>query len=54
MLYRRAISTQVLTDRFAAIRTLERMGVHAIDSAPETLVADLVNYYMQVKARGGI
>lgn len=53
-LYRRAISTQVLTDRFAAIRTLERMGVHAIDSAPETLVADLVNYYMQVKARGGI
>lgn len=53
-LYRRAVVTQVLTDRLSAVRTLERMGVHAIDSAPETLVADLVNYYMQVKARGSI
>lgn len=53
-LYRRAIAAQVLTDRLSAIRTLERMGVYAIDSAPETLVADLVNYYLQIKARGAI
>jgi len=53
-LYRRAVATQVLTDRLSAIRTLERMGVYAIDSAPETLVADLVNYYLQIKARGAV
>ncbi len=53
-LYRRAVATQVLDDRLAAMRTLERMGVHCIDADPDTLVANLVNYYLQVKARGGL
>ncbi len=53
-LYRRAVATQVLTDRLSATRQLERMGVHCIDAEPDTLVANLVNYYMQVKARGGL
>ncbi|MFQ3611139.1 MAG: DUF58 domain-containing protein [Fimbriimonadales bacterium] len=53
-LFRRAVATQVLTDRMSAARQLERMGVHCIDAEPDTLVANLVNYYMQVKARGGL
>jgi uncharacterized protein (DUF58 family) len=53
-LYRRAIATQVLTDRLAAARTLERMGIATIDAEPETLVSALVNFYLQVKARGGL
>ncbi|MFN4032262.1 MAG: DUF58 domain-containing protein [Fimbriimonadales bacterium] len=53
-LYRRAVATQTLNDRLAAMRTLERMGVHCIDAEPDTLVANLVNYYLQVKARGGL
>jgi uncharacterized protein (DUF58 family) len=53
-LYRRAIATQVLTDRLAAARTLERMGIATVDAEPETLVSALVNFYLQVKARGGL
>ncbi|MCS7191259.1 MAG: DUF58 domain-containing protein, partial [Fimbriimonadales bacterium] len=53
-LYRRAVATQTLNDRLAAMRTLERMGVHCIDAEPDTLVSALVNYYLQVKARGGL
>lgn len=53
-LYRRAVAIQTLDDRLAAMRTLERMGVHCIDAEPDTLVANLVNYYLQVKARGGL
>jgi hypothetical protein len=30
------------------------MGVHCIDAEPDTLVAALVNHYLQVKARGGL
>jgi len=52
--YRRAIATQTLSDRLAAMRTLERMGIHCIDADPDTLTAALVNYYLQVKARGGL
>ncbi len=51
-LYRRAVATQVLNDRLAAVRTLERMGVATIDAEPETLIAALVNFYLQAKARG--
>ena len=53
-LYRRAVALQTLNDRLAAMRTLERMGVHCIDAEPDTLVAALVNHYLQVKARGGL
>jgi uncharacterized protein (DUF58 family) len=53
-LYRRAVALQTLNDRMAAIRALERMGVHCIDTEPDTLVAALVNHYLQVKARGGL
>jgi uncharacterized protein (DUF58 family) len=50
-LYRRAVATQVLTDRVAVVRTLERMGVFTVDAEPETLVPALVNFYLQAKAR---
>ncbi|GIV07617.1 MAG: hypothetical protein KatS3mg017_0819 [Fimbriimonadales bacterium] len=53
-LYRRAVAIQTLNDRLAAMRTLERMGIHCIDAEPDTLVANLVNYYLQVKSRGGL
>ncbi len=51
-LYRRAVATQVLDDRLAVIHTLQRMGIHTIDASPETLVADLVNYYTAIKMQG--
>lgn len=51
-LYRRAVATQVLDDRLAVIRTLQRMGIHTVDASPETLVADLVNYYTAIKLQG--
>ena len=53
-LYRRAIAIQTVNDRLAATHALERMGVHTIDAEPDTLVAALVNYYLQVKGRGGL
>ena len=53
-LYRRTVALQTLNDRTAATRALERMGVHCIDAEPDTLVAALVNHYLQVKARGGL
>jgi uncharacterized protein (DUF58 family) len=53
-LYRRAVALQTLNDRTAATRALERTGVHCIDAEPDTLVAALVNHYLQVKARGGL
>jgi hypothetical protein len=30
------------------------MGIATIDAEPETLVSALVNFYLQVKARGGL
>lgn len=53
-LYRRAIAIQTVNDRLAATHALERMGVHTIDAEPDTLVAALVNHYLQVKGRGGL
>lgn len=53
-LYRRAVALQTLNDRLAARRTLERMGIHCIDAEPDTLVPNLVNYYLQAKARGSL
>ncbi len=52
--YRKAVATQVLQERRAAISVLKRRGVWTIDSPPEELSADLINHYLDLKARSMI
>ncbi len=52
--YRKAVATQVLQERRAAISVLKRRGVWTIDSPPEDLSADLINHYLDLKARSMI
>jgi uncharacterized protein (DUF58 family) len=52
--YNRAVALQVAHDRQATIRILEQQGIHVIDSEPERLSRDLVNYYLTLKARSAI
>ena len=49
--YQKAVATQVLQERRAAISILKRRGVWTIDSPPEALSADLINHYLDLKAR---
>jgi len=49
--YRKAVATQVLQERRAAITVLKRRGVWTIDSPPEELSADLINHYLDLKSR---
>ncbi|MGI4792253.1 MAG: DUF58 domain-containing protein [Janthinobacterium lividum] len=49
--YQKAVATQVLQERRAAISILKRRGVWTIDSPPEELSADLINHYLDLKAR---
>ena len=49
--YQKAVATQVLQERRAAITILKRRGVWTIDSPPEDLSADLVNHYLDLKSR---
>ncbi|MCW5933944.1 MAG: DUF58 domain-containing protein [Fimbriimonadia bacterium] len=53
-MYTRAVATQVLTDRAATVRALERLNVHVIDTEPENLVKSVVNFYTSIKARGAL
>jgi uncharacterized protein (DUF58 family) len=52
--YQKAVATQVLQERRAAISILKRRGVWTIDSPPEDLSADLVNHYLDLKSRSMI
>ncbi len=49
--YQKAVAVQVLQERRAAISVLKRRGVWTIDSPPEDLSADLINHYLDLKAR---
>ena len=49
--YQKAVAVQVLQERRAAISILKRRGVWTIDSPPEALSADLINHYLDLKAR---
>lgn len=49
--YQKAVAQQVLQDRRQAISILRRRGVWTIDSPPESLSADLINHYMDLKSR---
>jgi len=52
--YQKAVAVQVLQERRAAISVLKRRGVWTLDSPPEDLSADLVNHYLDLKARSMI
>lgn len=49
--YAKAVALQVLQERRQAINALRRRGVWTIDSPPEDLSADLINHYLDLKAR---
>lgn len=49
--YQKAVAQQVLHDRRQAISILKRRGVWTIDSPPESLSADLINHYLDLKSR---
>jgi uncharacterized protein (DUF58 family) len=49
--YQKAVAQQVLQERRQAITVLKRRGVWTIDSPPEDLSADLINHYLDLKAR---
>jgi uncharacterized protein (DUF58 family) len=52
--YQKAVAMQTLHERKSAINVLKRRGVWSVDSPPASLSADLINRYMEIKARGGI
>jgi uncharacterized protein (DUF58 family) len=52
--YRKSVALQVLQERKSAISLLKRRNVWTIDSPPENLSADLINHYLELKARSGI
>jgi uncharacterized protein (DUF58 family) len=52
--YRKSVSTTVLYERRQAINQLKRSGIWCIDSSPQDLSADLINHYLEVKARSGV
>lgn len=49
--YQKAVAQQVLQERCQAISILKRRGVWTLDSPPETLSADLINHYLDLKSR---
>jgi uncharacterized protein (DUF58 family) len=52
--YQKAVAMQILHERKAAINILKRRGVWSVDSPPASLSADLINRYMELKARSAI
>jgi uncharacterized protein (DUF58 family) len=50
--YRRALASQVETDRDTALSVLRRRGVMVLDALPEKLTVASVNEYLALKARG--
>jgi uncharacterized protein (DUF58 family) len=52
--YKKSVALQVLQERRSAISLLKRRNVWTIDSPPEALSADLINHYLELKARSAI
>lgn len=50
--YRRAMASQVESDRETALGVLRRRGVMVLDAPPEKLTVSSVNEYLALKARG--
>jgi len=50
-LFRRAAAAELLGWRDRLVRTLRRLGAHVLDVEPRQLTADVVNRYLEIKAR---
>jgi uncharacterized protein (DUF58 family) len=50
-LYEKAAAVEVLHEREQAVAALERAGVVVVDSEPGTLSPDVINKYLDIKAR---
>lgn len=53
-IHEKAVALHVLHERRQAITELRRRGVWTVDSPPEELSADLINHYLELKARSMI
>jgi uncharacterized protein (DUF58 family) len=49
--YKKSVALQILQERRSAISLLKRRNIWTIDSPPEALSADLINHYLELKAR---
>lgn len=50
--YRRAAAEEMLAARALALATMRRAGVLVVDVAPEQVVSEVVNRYLEIKYRG--
>jgi uncharacterized protein (DUF58 family) len=50
--YGRAAASLVLRDRKEATKVMSAARVHQLESEPQNLAKDLVNFYLNVKERG--
>jgi uncharacterized protein (DUF58 family) len=50
--YRQAVALSTLADRARALSELRRAGVQVVDTLPQTLTAEAVSRYLQVKQAG--
>ncbi len=49
--YERVVAQRMLDERKAVLERLERRGVLTLDAAPDTLTAEAVDRYLEIKAR---
>jgi len=50
-LYEKVIAEKFVLEKKAIVKELQRYGINALLTAPEKLTVDLVNKYLQIKAR---
>ncbi len=50
-LYEKVIAEKFILEKKGIVKELQRYGIHALLTAPEKLTVDVVNKYLQIKAR---
>ena len=50
-LYEKVIAEKFVLEKKAIVKELQRYGIHALLTAPEKLTVDIINKYLQIKAR---
>jgi len=50
-LYEKVIAEKFVLEKKAIVKELQRYGIHALLTAPEKLTVDVINKYLQIKAR---
>lgn len=53
-IYQKAIGEHFVYEKRLMVRELQRYGIHALLSTPQSLTVDTLNKYLEIKARGSI